>query len=493
MTSSWTPGGIVRRGLLFLDDGVNVFYSFALRLVLPYLQDRDIVPEPDPDIGFHIRLGARTIRPFETNDGGYVNADARGYQFLLDFHGAPQPFPSYTFTDLLSGKIDPDAIRDKIVILGVSVIDGHKDFFFSPYSFDQRSEQRMAGITLHAHVASQLLRAALGERAMITTFPDWQEAIWCLLWSVLGGMVGLWARDLWRFVPVVGGGLIVLSAVAYAGMAYDAWIPIVPPVLAWLPSATLTSVYMQHREKEQRTLLMHLFSRHVSQEVAETVWREREQFLAHGRLRSQRLVASVFFTDLANFTTLSEQIPPQAVMDWLNEYMEAMFEHVAEHDGVINKYIGDSIMALFGAPLARVSEAEIKQDAINAVNCALAMNDSLKRLNQDWAEQGQPTIAMRVGIHTGPLIAGSLGSLERLEYTVVGDTVNTAARLESYDKTVHTPDPKHMPCRILVGETTAQYLDDLFAFEYVAEVQLKGKTETTKVYHVMQTPHVQDA
>lgn len=267
----------------------------------------------------------------------------------------------------------------------------------------------------------------------------------------------------------------------------------VPPALAWLPAATLTSVYMQHQEKEQRTLLMHLFSRHVSQEVAETVWREREHFLEHGRLRSQRLVASVFFTDLANFTTVSEQISPQALMDWLNEYMEAMFKHVAEYNGVINKYIGDSIMALFGAPLTRASEAEIKQDAINAVNCALAMNHTLKQLNQEWAEQGKPTIAMRVGIHTGPLIAGSLGSLERLEYTVIGDTVNTAARLESFDKTVHTPDPKHMPCRILVGETTAEYLDDLFQLEYVAEVQLKGKMETTKMYHVMHESRDMDA
>lgn len=180
-------GGIVRRGLLFLDDGQNVFYSFALRLVLPYLEDQNIVPEPDPNIGSHIRLGARTIRPFETNDGGYVDADAWGYQFLLDFHGAPEPFPSYTFTELMSGKIDPDAIQNKIVILGVTLIEGHKDFFFSPYSSGQRRDQRMAGITLHAHVASQLLRAALGERAMMTTFPDWQEAIWCLLWSVLGG------------------------------------------------------------------------------------------------------------------------------------------------------------------------------------------------------------------------------------------------------------------------------------------------------------------
>ncbi len=485
-------GGLVRRGLLFLDDGQNVLYSFALRLVLPYLEARGIVPEPDPDNEAHIRLGASTIRPFETNDGGYVNADARGYQFLLDFHGAPESFPSYTFTDLLSGKVTPEAIKDKIVILGVGLIEGHKDFFFSPFSFGQRRDQRMAGITLHAHVASQLVRAGLGERAMIRIFPDGQEAIWCLFWSLLGGFVGLWARNLWRFVLAAAVGLITLVAVVYVAMAYDYWLPIVPPALVWLPAASLTAVYLQHQEQEQRRLLMHLFSRHVSPEVADTVWREREQFMAHGRLRPQRLNATLLFTDLVNFTTLSERMPPQDVMDWLNDYMEAMFKHVAQHNGVINKYIGDSIMALFGAPLVRTSDADVKQDAINAVNCALAMNECLIQLNRDWMEEGKPTVAMRVGIQTGPLIAGSLGSMERLEYTVIGDTVNTASRLESYDKDVFPPDPKHAPCRILVGETTARYLGDLFPLEYVTEVQLKGKTETTKVYHVTYTPHAKE-
>jgi len=109
------PGGVVRRGLLFMDDGENVVYSFALRLALLYLQADGIVPQPDPSNPEHIRLGRTTIRPFQPNDGGYVDADARGYQFLLDFRDARGSFPLFSLSDLLSGQIDPETFKDKLV------------------------------------------------------------------------------------------------------------------------------------------------------------------------------------------------------------------------------------------------------------------------------------------------------------------------------------------------------------------------------------------
>jgi adenylate cyclase len=259
---------------------------------------------------------------------------------------------------------------------------------------------------------------------------------------------------------------------------------VVPAALSWLLAAAVVTTYMANQEKEQRALLMQLFSRHVSPEVAATVWQHREQFLERGRLRPQRLVASVLFTDLMGFTSVSEKMPPQELMEWLNEYMEAMVQRVIDHGGVINKYIGDAIMALFGVPLARTTETAIAQDAVHAVHCALAMSEELTRLNQRWQAQGLPTIGMRIGIFTGPVVAGSLGSAQRLEYTVVGDTVNTASRLESFDKDVLVPDAVSRYCRILVGETTARYLSEQFQVQRVGEVSLKGKDEQVTIYHV---------
>lgn len=479
------PGGIVRRGLCFLDDGQNVSYSLALRLALLYLQDEGITLQPDPGNPTYIRLGRTTIRPFEANDGGYVRTDAHGYQFLLDFHGAPGLFPSFSLTALLTGVVPPEAIRDKVVLVGVGVTETVKDFFFTPYSHGAQAEQRTAGMTIHAHGVSQLLRAALTGDAMIVTLSDMQEALWILLWSLLGGAMGLWTRSFWRFALYGLGGLALLSLAVFGAFVGGWWLPTVPAMLGWLIVPALITAYLSTQEKEQRAVLMQLFSRHVSPEVAETIWQQREQFLEGGRIRPQRLVASVLFTDLMNFTTVSEKLMPQELTEWVNEYMTVMAHRVTVHHGVINKYIGDSIMALFGVPLARTTEEEIGRDAIQAVECALEMEEALKQLNRRWQEQQQPTIGMRVGIFTGPLVAGSVGSTERVEYTVMGDTVNTASRLESFDKNVLTPEVPDHPCRILIGEVTAQYLGTQFHLERVGEVNLKGKDDKVTIYHVL--------
>ncbi len=473
--------GIVRRGLLFLTDEQGTAYSFPLRLALLYLQEEGIVPRPDTSNRQHIRLGEITIRPFESRDGGYVDADASGYQFLLDYKGARKSLASFSLTALLSDEIDPKAIEDKIVLIGVTA-ESVPDIFNTPYSSGIQAGRRMPGVVLHAHIVSQLLRFGLDRNSPIATANERQETFWILIWGMLGGALGLWVRSPWSFSLAGVIGLLALACVGYIALQNGWWIPLVPPGMTWLTSAAIVAAYMSNLEKKQRGLLMQLFSKHVSQEVAEDIWQRREQFFEGGRLRSQRLIATVLFTDLVGFTSVSEKFNPQGLMDWLNEYMEGMAGQVMDHGGVINKYIGDSIMAIFGVPMARNGNAEISQDAVNAVNCALAMERMLIQLNNRWLEQDQPTIGMRVGIFTGPLVAGSLGSVQRLEYTVIGDTVNTASRLESFDKNLF---PHERPCRILIGEATFRHLGRQFETEKVGEVSLKGKDEKITVYRII--------
>ncbi|MBI3796169.1 MAG: adenylate/guanylate cyclase domain-containing protein [Deltaproteobacteria bacterium] len=478
------PGGIVRRGLLFLDDGVNVSYAFALRLALLYLQVEGITPQPDVSNPQYIRLGHMTIRPLAANDGGYVGADTRGYQFLLDFREIRGSFPSFSLTALLSGEIAPEVIKDKIVLVGVAA-ESVKDFFYTPYSRGLYVKQQIPGIALHAQIVSQLLRSGLEGSAPVATLSEWYEGGWVLLWSMLGGISGLWVRSPWRFLLLAASGLLILSLVVYWAFLHGWWIPLVPPAIAWLLSATILTAYMSNQEKGQRALLMQLFAKHVSPEIAEAVWQQREQFLRGGRPRSQELMVTVLFSDLKGFTSVSEKMTPQALMDWLNIYAEAMAQLVIEHGGVIDDYAGDGLMANFGVPLARTTEAEIGQDAKNAVNCALAMERELNRLNILWQEQNLPTMAMRVGIFTGPAVAGSLGSAQRLKYTIVGDTVNIASRLESFDKDLVEQNLTQNPCRILIGEATLQYLDEQFKTQRIGEVSLKGKEQKITVYRVV--------
>jgi class 3 adenylate cyclase len=255
-------------------------------------------------------------------------------------------------------------------------------------------------------------------------------------------------------------------------------------LLQTLSSMTSTAIE-QVREKDQRATLMQLFSKHVSPSVAETLWEQREHFMEGGRPKSQSMTVTAMFTDLQGFSTLSERQSPELLMGWLNTYLEMMTNTVMEYGGVVDDFFGDGVKINFGVPVPKETEAEIGRDAINAVQCALAMEQRMKVLNAQMIQQGQEPLRMRVGIYTGPVVAGSLGSANRMKYTTIGDTVNTAARLESFDKDLVIPELKGSPCRILIGGSTLAYVDQMFHTKFVGELALKGKQEKIAAYCVL--------
>jgi adenylate cyclase len=478
-------GGIVRRGLLFLDDGERIAHSLALRVALLYLAPEGIGPQPGEDDTAHLRLGRLTLAPFEGHDGGYVEADARGYQFLLDFRGGAQPFESYTMAELLDGRIPETALRDRVVLIGVSA-DSVKDIFLTPFSRGDDVSTNMPGVFIHAHAVSQLLRGALQGERQLRVLPEWFEAAWLLLWSAIGAGLALLVRSIGRLMlvaPPTWLALLTINVVAfYAGW----WIPSVPAGIALFASSTLVVAYIAGFERAERRSLMEIFSRQVSPDVAEELWRARDRFLSGGRIEARTLTVTVLFSDLENFTPVAERLPPVELMGWLNAYMETMAGLVMAHGGVVDDYYGDAIKANFGVPVARTSDAQVEEDARNAVDCAVAMTHELARMNQVWAAQGLPMVRMRAGVCTGPVVAGCIGSAKRMKYTTIGDVVNTAARLESYGKEVVPIDPK-IPARVMLAESTVQRLGGAFAVHPVGALQLKGKSAAVNVYH-LQTP-----
>jgi adenylate cyclase len=377
---------------------------------------------------------------------------------------------------LLSSQINPGAIKDKIVLIGNNT-EAVKDFFFTPFSRGLHSDQQISGVALHAHIISALLGFALQGGSPTLTLSDRQEGLWILLWGLMGGAMGVGVRSSWRFSLLVLCGLLILAFATYFAFLCGWWIPLVPPAFAWFVSAAFITAYMSNKERVERASLMQLFSKHVSREVAELVWKERDQFLDGGRPRSQMLISTVMFTDLEGFTALAEKMDPRTLIDWLNTYLETMAQLVTEYGGIVDDYAGDGLKANFGVPLPRTTEAEISQDAVNAVDCALAMEREIKRLNTFWQERNLPTVSMRIGIFTGSVVAGSLGSTKRLKYTTVGDTVNIASRLESFSKDLTGFDFTNRACRVLIGESTLQYLGNQFRTEKVGELSLKGKAE----------------
>lgn len=223
----------------------------------------------------------------------------------------------------------------------------------------------------------------------------------------------------------------------------------------------------------QQAQIRQNLERFLSPNVARLVARA---FLEHGQLwEPQELTVSVLFADIRGFSALAEALSPREVQDLLNEYLHEMTEVVFRYNGTIDKYIGDGIMALFGAP--RLSnDADPAEYAIQAVDAALGMLAAHKRLLE------KPAItpfAFRIGINTGPVYAGFFGTRQRLEYTAIGDTVNTAARLESAAE----------PNGILVGEATRLAIGQIFAVREVGELQLKGKAQRVRAYKVLGRSH----
>jgi adenylate cyclase len=463
----------VRRTELFDISGQ---YSFPFRLASIYLEGKGIEPEPDPKDPKALRLGKACLRQLKPNDGAYVRADTGGFEILLDFK-CPNQFIRFTVSDALSGKIPNSVLHDKIVLIGMN----------TPSVSDERVtpiRRNHRGLEVQATAVHQLLRMVLHGDQTLHFGNDALEDFWILIWCAVGGMIGFEVRSPWRFALILLGSLLALAAIAWLSFDAGWWIPLVSPAAGYVPAAALVTSYVSFHEKKQRGQLMQLFSKQVSPDIAQALWEQREEFLAGQRPRSQKLIATVLFTDLEGFSSTSEKLEPAVLMDWLNEYMETMATAIMAHQGVIEKYIGDAIMAVFGVPLARSKPEEIREDARNAVRCALAMREKMTELNLIWKERGLPCCGMRIGIHTGPLVAGSLGSADRQEYTVLGDSVNTASRLESYDKNWEDPDSPLNPCRILISEATFSLVQDIVKTRQVGTILLKNKKEPVTVYSV---------
>ena len=479
--------GIVHRAFIYYTHEDVPYYSLSLQLVLRYLREQEIYPSNDPDQPELIRIGETAVPIFQPDDGGYHDADAGGYQYLLDFALGHGGFPSYTLEDLYSNWIPTKAVHGKIALLGTDSTTV-KDHFSTPHSAGRPDDPLMLGMELHAHAASQLIRFALGDAKPIANWSQRGELGWTLLWCALGGALGVWNRSGW-FTAIAGtGGLIALVGAARVAIGASLWIPLVPPLLASGAATALVTGYRAFRERAERSEVTGLFSKFLRPEVAKAIWDQRDQFIGpDDRPRAQRIVLTSLMSDLQGFTTAAESMDPEALMNWINDYMVIMANLVGDHGGVVDDYAGDGIKANFGFPIPSTTEAAIARDARNAVDCALAMGAAMDRLNADWRARGLPTGRVRVGIFTGPAVVGILGGRKSMKYTTVGDTVNTAARLESFAKDDFSSQAERSDWRILIGDTTLRYLDGAVRSEDLGSHALKGKHETTRIYRVLGT------
>jgi adenylate cyclase len=379
--------------------------------------------------------------------------------------------------------LPPGWLNGKVALIG-SLVPGSDEHRTLASAFGQPS----FGVEIHAQVVSQLM----DRRAVPAPAMPWPLIAATAGSAAMGTVVGFaFAGFLAAAALTVLGLLLTASALA----AYSAGLPFIPvvgPVVALASAGVAARAWRGRADRRDRRALRSLFSRFVSEPVVHEIMKDRDLFMSGGRPRPQELTATVLYADVAGFTTICEGMQPEPLIAWLDLYIDTMAGIIMAHDGVLLRFIGDGILAVFGVPVPRRDEAAITNDARNAARCALAMEQAMARLNDGWLAAGLPQGGLRVGLHTGPLVAGSLGTGPRMEFCLLGDTANVGARLEQLGKDYAEPGPRY--CTIVVGGPTWSRLGAAFPGRELGEFPLRGRSATMAAYRIdsMATPALQN-
>ncbi len=377
-------------------------------------------------------------------------------KLLVRWHPPGQETPEVSFKSvyaagqlLADGKppeLDPKQFRDKVVVIAAS----------AAATFEMRVTPAHE-VDLGAHVHTAVIDA-LSTGAGAWRWPDaWNLLATALLALLVAALTvlpsRLWQQALGTFLAFAGW----LAVVAWSYAQKAVWIPVVMPSLAIAVASSLGTALNYALEGRERAKIRHAFAHYLAPEYVEVLVRDPSRL----RLGGDRRDITAFFSDIQGFTTISEKLDPAALVALLNECLSAMTEIILQEGGIIDKYIGDAIVAIFGAPLDQPDHAE------RAVRAALRCQERLVELRKSWAARGLPELRMRIGLNSGTAVVGNMGSQQRFDYTMMGDMVNLASRLESAASVYGL--------YILIGDETAKRVGDAAVIRELDLLRVKGK------------------
>jgi len=376
-------------------------------------------------------------------------------RMLINYRGPSGTFPMYPVSDILDRVTPPGTFKDKIVLIGATAL-GIYDLRVTPFTAN------MAGIEKHASVVDNILR---GDFIVRTEF---SVVFLVFLFAILLGI----------FLPRLGaraGAVLFLALFAgYLGTVYylfvakGIWFNLVYPASALFFGYTSQTAYRFFTEERRARDIRKMFSSYVSKRIVDELIKDPSK----AKLGGARKEITVLFSDIRGFTSFSEKHQPEEVVSLLNEYLGAMTEIVFEHEGTLDKFVGDAIMALWGAPVGQPDHAE------RACRCALAMIRKLEELQKKWVSEGKYAIDIGVGINTGDVVVGNMGAEgKKMDYTVIGDNVNLGARLEGLTRKYNN--------HIIISEYTYEKVKDIVRAKELDSVTVKGKEKPVVVYDLV--------
>jgi adenylate cyclase len=442
---SWVdPDGVRRQAPLLVEVDGQVHASLALALVRARLGQ--------PEVAL---VQARSgLRALELSDGMAALRVPMGEDasVVLPYARPSGDAPSFSAIDVLQGRVAPASLRGRVVLVGTTV-PGLGDRHATPVS------EHLPGVQAHAALLSALLDAR------VPHVPQWARlADFGLLVGLALLVVPLARLSLAAASALSAGVVALLVGTNFALWAqFDLALPLAAALLLSLGLLAWRMVYGQVWERRERRRLEALFGRYVPPELVERMSRDPQHYDMQGR----NAELTVLFADLRGFTRLSEALPAAELARMMNDFFSEMTDIVRHHGGTLDKYIGDSVMAFWGAPVA--SPAHARQ----AVTAAQEMLERLPALNARFAQQGWPAVSLGIGINSGIMVVGDLGSRHRRAYTVLGDAVNVASRLQELTQTFGTD--------ILLGEATQARLAP-HSCRLVGTASLRGRLAPVTVY-----------
>ncbi|MFT6113697.1 MAG: adenylate cyclase [Oleiphilaceae bacterium] len=437
--------GVIRRSPLVIRHGDALYPSLSLATVMSYLFVNNIELETLP-------LGSVDVMTSIIAGGQKARTDVNG-QVIIPFRGKQKSFPYLSVTDVLQKKIDSAALSGAIVLVGTSAI-GLADLRATPVG------TQYPGVEVHANIIQSLLSGEFPYR------PEWEAGLTLSILVFLGALLSLWLPKLG---PVSSVALSVLTLTTIISGNFYLWhvyrldLPVASMVLLTLALTLLNLAYGYFRENASRRLLKGMFNQYVPQAHIERMLSDPDAYQFTGDSKE----LTVLFADIRSFTTISEHLSAADLKAMLNQYFTPITKIIFDNEGTIDKYVGDMVMAFWGAPI------EDEHHAQNGILAALEMQRMTKEISADFMARGLPEIKIGVGLNSGIMNVGDMGSSYRRAYTVLGDSVNLGSRLESITK--------FYGAEILVGERTVELCPDII-FGFVDRIQVKGKDEPIAVY-----------
>lgn len=431
--------GVNRRNKLLIEvDGKQV-PSLGLMGAMVALGEKEFIPGE-----FEIRVGERVI-PVDGN-----------YSMWINYTGPSGSYPRYSFTDIVHGRVDPALLKGKVLFLGATAL-GIYDMRVTPF------HGNTPGVEVHATIADNIISGRFIRQTGL-------EAVFDMAMIVVMGLLSYYITMRMRLYGAFPATLVLSSA--YIWLSYwlfkeGHWVSMIYPPLAaitaLLVGGSFRYLVLERSAREMRSM----FSSYLSDKLVSRLEKDPDA----ARIGGDNKEVTILFTDIKGFTTFSEKHTPQEVVARLNEYLAAMVQVIERFDGTVDKFIGDGIMAYWGAPLAQPDHAQ------RAIACMLAMKEKMQELSIKWEREGVEPFFIRGGVQSGEVVAGNIGFRgKKMEYTVIGDTVNQAARLEG--------TAKYYGVQFLVGESTCQLTRDSYRYRELDRVRVVGKQAPVTIYEL---------